>query len=193
MGNCQKRTKTKTGLVVSGSTLELKTSVVGQTYCSSDNLRLSLRLAFLNTGSETLILYRRGSAIARYMVSKDLNASRKRRYEYDVSPMLTPRMPPEVDGATPNEDLFVRLKAGEAFTMDKDAYFRMNDGSSPSKSLKPGPHVLQLRVATLYLNPAIADVLAVRWRNLGVLWSNDVISIPMEFLIEPYKSSDTCQ
>jgi hypothetical protein len=41
-----------------GASLELRTEILRQTYCERENLRLDLRYTFLNTGSQTLILFR---------------------------------------------------------------------------------------------------------------------------------------
>ena len=175
------------------TSLELKTDVISQTYCANNNLRLILRFTFRNSGSETLILYRYGFVIGRYGLNKDLNSVKKGKYKYDVRPMLTARMPPEVEAGNPNEEFFVILKPGESFGTETDAYLGIDDGSGSDHSLKPrGRYFLQLQVATWFADPARARELSERWRNTGTLWYGDLISLPMELLIKPYDLKDSC-
>jgi hypothetical protein len=175
-----------------GSNLQLKTEVVNQTYCERGNLRVILRFTFLNRGSEPLILYRYATVIARYVVSKDLKSLAKGKYESDVSPMINPRMPPEVEKGTPSEELFVILKPGESYATTTDGYLGINDGSDASVKLRAGRYFLQLQVAMWYTDPARARELRERWREMGTLWYYDVTSLPMEITIKPYNPGDTC-
>lgn len=170
----------------------LRTEAISQAYCSPDNLRVHLRFTFVNSGSETLILYRYGPVISRYLVSKDLKSIAKEKYDYDVSPMLTVKIPPKV-GQKLDDELFVVLKPGESFALERDVSLRINDGADSDSRLKPGRnYVMRLRVATWFTDLSLARELAQRWRETGKLWYFDVISEPMEFTIKTYNASDTC-
>ena len=169
--------------------LELRTEVMSQTYCSTENLRLMVRLTFVNSGSETVILYRGGALIARQVVSRNLNSLLKGKYESDVSPMLTGVIPPEVY-TQPSEQYFAILKPGESYATTKETHLFVNDGPKSDFKLRPGRHFLRLRVATWFADPAHARELSQRWN--GTLWYWDVVSQPMEFTIKPYDPADTC-
>ncbi len=116
----------------------------------------------------------------------------KEKYDYDVSPMLTVKIPPKV-GQKLDDELFVVLKPGESFALERDVSLRINDGADSDSRLKPGGnYVMRLRVATWFTDLSLARELAQRWRETGKLWYFDVISEPMEFTIKTYNASDTC-
>lgn len=169
----------------------LRTEAISQAYCSPDNLRVHLRFTFFNSGSETLILYRYGPVISRYLVSKDLDSMAKEKYEYDVSPMLTVKMPPKVEQKL-DDELFVVLKPGEVFALERDVSLRINGADSDSRLKPGGNYVMRLRVATWFTDLSLARELAQRWRETGTLWYFDVVSEPMQFTIKPYNGEDTC-
>jgi hypothetical protein len=55
--------------------LRLTTEVLEAKFCSSDYLRLKLRLRYFNSGSEPVILYRQSNSIMTYFISRDAKAA----------------------------------------------------------------------------------------------------------------------
>lgn len=174
--------------------LELRTTEIKQAYCSRTNLRLRLRFQFTNVGPAPVILYRHSRVVSRYMIAKSMNDSARGKYEYDVSPMINPRMPPVVEGPPDETSLFVGLKQGESFDLEGDVHLATSDGTKHSKgTLRPGQHVMRIAVVTWYDLPESARQLSERWSKFGLLWTNSVFSEPMPFVIENYTRDAECQ
>lgn len=174
--------------------LELRTTLIKQAYCSRTNLRLRLRFQFTNRGAEPVILYRHSDVVSRYLIGRSLNDVARARYEYDVSPMINPKMPEVGQGSPDETSLFVVLKQGESFDLEGDVYLATSAGTRHEKgTLRPGQHVMRIAVATWYDLPDLARQLSERWSKFGLLWTKSVFSEPMTFVIGNYSGDAPCE
>jgi hypothetical protein len=178
------------GGVTARPELRLTTNIVGQKYCSSTLLRLSLRLTFTNAGEEPIILYKDSSLISRYMVSKNFETAAAKKYELSVAPMyglLKLGLHPEPPA---DDSLFITLKAGETYEVGNVLSIPLVEGGEGS--LRPGNHVLQIKVWTWYHPPASASKVRELWRDKGYLWSDAAISLPMLFTVAKDRAVADC-
>jgi hypothetical protein len=163
--------------------LRLTTRLVQQKYCAGPTIRLTLNLEFTNVGNEPILLYRESSLIARYMISRSRKSAHAKKHEINVAPFygllglgLHPEEP--VDDSS-----FVTLKPGESHSLEKNLDLHIGKvGSRQHPSV--GEHFLQIRVATWYYQPFLADELRHKWRQKGFLWSDAITSLPMPFAVE---------
>lgn len=173
-------------------TLQLTTSILSERYCSPNTLELTLELTFTNNGSRALILDKNSSIIGSYMVSRDSDASIKKKYELKVSPMknlLTSGLRP----GPPEESRFVVLKPSQTHVLQKIIYLNLWENRDKTQSsLTPGSHVLQLSVWTWYYPPTMAEEYRERWNDKGVLWSDIITSKPMPFVVASGASRVPC-
>ena len=185
--------KTQRGDPNSRQGLVLETTVVNQGYCRSHNLQLRLLLKYTNVGDTPRILYKHTFSIFRYIVSASTADALKGKHQSDPSLMVHASMPDEVDAPAPNSSFFAILKPKESHTLEVDIHLLINDGKKSSRDfLRPGKHALQLLVGTWYRDPTLAEALATRWREHGILWWHDIKSVPMEFTIKPYNGVIDC-
>ena len=166
--------------------LQLTTEVLDAKFCASDYLRLKLRLRYFNGGSEPVILYRQSDSIMTYFISRDANAAEQEKYEQKYSP-LQRRVgsPGSIDTDGPDERTFIILKPGNSFavTSQADLPFIFDGKNNDEDLLRPGNHVLQIRVRTWQEPSEVADKLRERWRSQGYLWSESLVSRPMLFTV----------
>ena len=164
--------------------LQLTSEVAEGRFCESGYLRLKLRLRYLSTGNQPLILYRQSNTIMTYFISKNIRDAERDKYEQKYSPLQRRVGPPEVlDGERPDEQKFVILAPGDSYEVTSQAHFPfIFDGKDPDPVLlRPGRHVLEIRVETWPVAQDAAVELRDRWRTHGFLWTKSVISLPMTF------------
>lgn len=175
--------------------LQLTTEVVESRFCESDYLRLQLRLSYLNTGDRPLILYRRSNTIMTYFISKSIRNAVRQKYEQKYSPMQSPVGPPEdLDTQIPDEQTFVILnpRAHYEVTAQADLPFIDDGMTDDSDALRPGRHILKVRVQTWSASRDVAAKLRERWRTQGFLWTQSVISRPMAFEVGEHPQVSGC-
>src|SRR6202008_4023603 len=135
-----------------GAQLVLTTTIIREVSCTRGDLTLHLKLTFRNVGSETIILDRRSSVIARHMVSSSVEAAARKEYEdvgryEDSGPDRSGENAMDADPKN-----FVSLAPGESFETESDwsrAYITVADGSHKAPGgLGYGPHFLQVDVGT---------------------------------------------
>jgi hypothetical protein len=169
--------------------LQLTTGIVGQRYTveSHDSfLRWTLRFTYTNTGERPILLDKKSTLISRSMVSRSLKAAAAKKYIRNASYSFfdLSKVGFRVD-ELPQEDAFATLKPGESYSVEYDGFGqRLYDGTEDSEDdLHPGAYFLQLRVAAwYYLVPP--EPYREQWREKGYLWSQDIISEPMRFVVE---------
>jgi hypothetical protein len=176
--------------VDSKAQLQLTTSIVEQKYHCADFMGLKLRFAFKNTGGVPIILDRR-SFVVRVMVSRDLEASAAKQYE---STTTLEYFGGDSFFADPSDlSKFVILKPGGVYTLeDGVGSFSIDDSESrPKGRLGSGTHFLQVEIGTW---PYVTDYkpFQKKWRTMGYLWSQDLISQPMPFVVNKDRPGKTC-
>ena len=175
------------------ASLELTTEVLTKCYCrdGSQTLQMTLRLKYRNGGSQSLILYKGSSLIVRYMISRNVEAAKRRHYSQVVR--LEIRFPEEQElfnDPTPGED-FVILSPGNSHSADSEIQIPISEPSD--QFLSPGHYVLQVQVPTWLQSKDLAKTLRQRWRKSGALWFAPVTSLPMGFSVEKHYSATECR
>jgi len=185
--------------VGSNAKLQLTTSVIEYLSCFPNDLTLRLRFTFKNVGTENVILEKRSSIVGRHLVSRDLEGLAAKKYEeegraeYDSGPDIPDALEVPTDMSN-----FITLAPGEVFEVESAwsrVHFVVNDGTRYSEAgLRVGSHFLQVEVGTW---PHASESVVVRarrqWRNRGLLWTEPLISLPMQFTIDPNRPISKCR
>ena len=182
------------GKMDSHASLTLTTNVTGQTSCSNGDVRLFLRFKFTNTGTEPIILQKYSVGTTGYLVSRSLEAAKKRQFEEVVHLFESVATFNPTHGPKPPPDKFVILAPTECYEFDTKTFqfvFTIYNRDHP-KRLKEGSHFVQFDVMTWDEDSTLAKELAVGWRKYGTLWLKGVRSEPMEFTIEKSPSTQQC-
>ncbi|HEU4511118.1 MAG TPA: hypothetical protein VFR78_22995 [Pyrinomonadaceae bacterium] len=177
------------------SQLQLTTDITDAKFCSSDYLRLQLRLRYFNSGDQPVILYRESNTIMTYFISKTISDADAEKHEQKYSPMQSPVSAPEFrDGEAPDEETFVILEPSASYEVTTNAHlpFIFNGKDKDPDLLRPGRHVLQIRVQTWPAAQNVGAKLRDRWRGHGHLWTQSLISRPVEFNIPKHPSVVGC-
>lgn len=175
--------------------LQLTTEIIDARFCESDYLRLQLRLRYFNSGDQPIILYRQSTTIMTYFISKTFERAEQEKYEQKYSPMQRALGPLEhVDSEKPDERTFVILQPATSYETSTHAHFPfIFDGKSKdSNLLRPGRHILQIRVRTWPEQQDTSLSLRERWRAHGYLWTSSVVSRPMTFSIDKHPNVVGC-
>lgn len=175
--------------------LQLTTEVIDARFCESDHLRLQLRLRYFNSGDQPIILHRQSTTIMTYFISETIEDAEVEKYEQKYSPMQSAVGPSElVDSEKPNERIFVILKPATSYETSTQADFPfIFDGKNKdSNLLRPGRHILQIRVRTWSEQQKTSLSLSELWRIYGYLWTRSVVSRPMTFNIEKHPQVVGC-
>jgi hypothetical protein len=163
--------------------LQLTTRIMGQQYCRGQ-LRMALQLKYTNIGNQTLILFKESTAVSQALVSLNLEDAKAERYEQDLQ--FTNNVISEerlrVD-KVPGPD-FVTLDPGSSFVADSKVIIFTAEATIGSHGLTSGRYMLQLKVQTWYETEKLASQLRKSWKKTGVLWTADVTSMPMPFIVE---------
>ena len=176
--------------------LQLITEAVDAKFCESDYLRLQLRLRYYNNGNQTIILSRYSDRIAGYFISKSVNDAKKEKYEQSYSPTYGRVTVLEIiDTKAPNEE-FVILKPADSYELTVPAHFTfLYDGKDEDPGLlRPGDHVLEIRVQTWPVKQNVTTKLRKLWsdRGFGYLWTDSIMSQPMMFTIPKTRQVVRC-
>ena len=175
--------------------LQLTTEVLSARFCESDYLRLQLRLRYFNSSNQPIILSRQSNTIMTYFISRTVNNAKKEKYEQNYSPMQSPIGEPEqFDNDSPNDQAFVILEPAGAYEITAVAHLPfIYDGKDEDPDLvRPGRHVLEIRVQTWLGRQDATPKLRDRWRAHGYLWSQSIVSKPMIFSIAEHPSIGGC-
>lgn len=175
--------------------LQLTAEVLEARFCESGYLRLQLQLRYFNSSNQPIILSRQSNTIMTYFISKNINDAKKQKYEQKYSPMQSPIGEPEqFDDESPNEQAFVLLEPAAAYEVTAVAHlpFIYDATDDDADLLRPGRHVLKVRVQTWLGRQDATTKLRERWRAHGYLWSQEIISRPMIFSIAEHPSIVGC-
>jgi hypothetical protein len=175
--------------------LQLTTEIVDARFCEKDYLRLELRLKYLNIGDQRLIIYRQSNVIMTYFISKKISDAVIEKYEQKFSPLQSPVGPPEdLDTENPDKQTFVVLNPSASYEVTSQAHlpFIFDGKMEESSSLRPGRHILEIRVQTWPAPSEVAAKLRERWRAHGYLWTQSVISRPMTFDVAKHPTVLDC-
>lgn len=185
----------------SSPTLRLKIKVAEQRYCKSQvsrktSLLMKLQLNYTNVGEEPIILYKSSSDIIEFMISRNLENMTIGQFDVRATQTaVTDGMPLHVDDLSPGK-FFAIVSPGKSFEVRSELSLEVlpnnNDTSLPS-ILATGKHYLQIRVATWPMADASVANLRERWKNIGVLWSDSVISLPIQFTVEKQSKIPLCK
>lgn len=173
--------------------LQLTTNVISERYCSDGRLRFMLRLNFTNVGQETVVLDRRSSVVPHYTVSSNSDDAARKKYEMKGDRLIALDHVGMSFTRTLDDSHFAILKTGESYKLDTEFSLPLyNDPDTAELSLRPGNHVLQIRVWTWYY-PQISNIAGrEHWRGKGYLWSDPITSLPMPFKVEKKHSIVDC-
>jgi hypothetical protein len=175
--------------------LQLTTEVIDARFCEHDHLRLGLRLRYYNNGSQSLILYRQSNTIMTYFISRTFAEAHAEKYEQKYSPMQSSVGPPDlVESDRPDPERFVILKPSSSYdiTTQADLLFIGDDNSKDPTLLRPGRHILQIRVRTWSEQQHMTMKLRERWSAYGHLWTPSIVSLPMMFIIAEHPQVVAC-
>ena len=173
--------------------LELTTSVLERRYCRGDDLRLKLRLHYVNNGGVPVIMHVYHSVRLAYVSQSAADAlGGKHRPSMHYSPLYV-RLAPLPEEAEPGDE-FVTIKPGASY--DGEAYVGLplravERGSKDD--LPPGDYALRVVVRTWYGRAAKAEELRTRWSSFGFFWSDEVTSQPMALRIESRPPTEDCK
>ncbi|HEX8279432.1 MAG TPA: hypothetical protein VF540_12085 [Segetibacter sp.] len=164
------------------SKLELSGEIKKLGVCSSGKIiRLNINLNYKNIGSNNIILYKNVDIIYEYIVSKNPVKNNSGKYEIKVTPTITGSALFEGNDIFPHEQ-FVLLKPGESYEISSNpVYFSLKDGKK--ERLKAGEYFLQVTVPTFPFSREISSDLPSKWAKYGFLWTGNIISNPISFLI----------
>ena len=147
-------------------------------------LQLTIKLNFVNTGNQSILLYKKSDLIGDYGISRDLQAALSERYEVkirtDYAFINAPAGGFRDDEPQPDE--FVVLKPGNSYSAERSYKVRPYDGNW--RKLKAGKHYLQVWVLTWYYDRHQAEAYREKWHDKGYLWSDILIPKPILFAIE---------
>lgn len=175
--------------------LVLTMEVIDARFCESDYLRLRLRLRYFNSGDQSVILYRQSNTIVTYFISKNIDEAERENYEQKYSPMQSSVGPSDpVESERPNPERFVILKPAASYdtTTQADFPFIFDGKSKDASLLRPGSHVLQIRVRTWSEQQDVTISLRERWSGYGYLWTSSIVSRPMTFTIAKHPQLVGC-
>jgi len=147
-----------------------------------------VNLIYSNTGKRPILLDKKSSLVYRKLLSSNLKAVSKRKYDYDESSSFIDVRSMQAAGisaeSTPQKEAFIILKPGESYSLKKEIILRLYDGTKDTEDfLHPGTYFLQLRVATWYyfVDP---EEYREKWSAEGYLWSQNITSAPMSLTIQ---------
>jgi hypothetical protein len=180
--------------------LELTAKIVSQTYCAvtsdSASLEIKLKLRYRNIGSEKIILYK-GHDL--FYQTKIRSAPGHAAGPYEVWVVNSRYFDEElelIDQASPSK-VFLGLTPGAVYQREiMIGVGVVNDTvERGDSSIRAGDHTLQLVVSTWYKSRSLAQKLRQEWQPKGLLWSEPLLSTPINIaaqrprLLAPCKSS----
>jgi hypothetical protein len=128
--------------------LQLSTNIREQRYSFEAGVRLvrlSLNLNYSNRGTEPILLDKKSLLVYRRMVSQDLKAASRKKYNQDILSSVIDFESLRAAGmhfdTTPEKEAFVKLNPGESFSLEKIVFFQLYDGTKDSEDdLNPGTY-----------------------------------------------------
>lgn len=168
--------------------LKLSAEIVGRKFCAGsegvDFLHLRLRLRYMNGGREKIILYKGSNLFFQVVVSQGGDAPRGvSRYELKTtSASFMTRESEKVDTRAPTKD-FVTLRPGGIYESEVSVSLPVARAGAARGvgAIGEGEHVLRLVVSTWYESKALGERLRERWRRVGKLWTDAVVTTPVKF------------
>jgi len=178
--------------------LRVTTSHVERIFCPTDsetaNMRWKLRVRFVNTGKRPIILYRGSGSAPVVSVSKSLEDAQKGVEEERITANLM--LLGEFEDGEDLEQYFITLKPGESFDSETRINIPVMRDSRPSirSALRAGEHYLKITVMTSpdTETEAVSETLRAKWRQKGYLWTSNVTSEPMPFMLEEKPTIADC-
>ena len=181
------------------SNLVLTTNITGQQYCANSpvmgTLQLRLRLRYMNTGNQKLILYRGDDLFYQARIRAAVVEAGVKPYEIAVlnARYLEQENEP-IEQAAPGK-LFVILPPGASY--ETEATFGIGIVGQGAKrdrhAIFEGEHTLYLIVSTWYRTRNLAEKLRQQWQRKGFLWFDPVISNAVTFRAERPPSALPCK
>ena len=170
--------------------LQLSTRVLEQRYCNDPNaedqfdVKMQLELQYKNVGKRTVIFDRDSDTILGYRSAgaiKDLEVA-----PYNERSNARQRTSISETGDKPSSR-FVTLKPNQTYLVETN--FRLPYSSE--WALKEN-QILQIVVSTWSGTKKQSDELKEKWKSIGLLWTDDVRSQPMQFSIEQDPQLEEC-
>ena len=170
--------------------LKLDASVIKARYCAADEtgatLSLTVALKYTNTGIEPLLIWNRSNEAFQILVSQTVSDAKDSHNEakFSVHQIEGDWQPPgDIPGADfpilqPRAEL--RLKGAVSI------FFRRPGARRGGPLIKPGKHVVQVRIRTWPETIDRAGEYGKRWKSFGRLWYEPVLSPPATFTMDAY-------
>jgi|GEM_PF-2636608 len=178
--------------------LQLSARIVEYHSCSPDELSLELSLIFRNAGTTNIILDKRSSGVASYVVSRNLKEFAAGQFETDSRSEADAGPPIPWKDNEVDESNLIKLAPGEIYETTSNwsnVFFIVNDGSPHTDAgLKYGSHVLQVEVSTwVFPSEEAARRARRKLKKTGYLWTRPVKSSPIAFTIDPNRPISKCE
>lgn len=172
--------------------LTVTSTLVKETYCSADNLRLTIRLTFTNPGDKPLIIDRNYFAILKTFISRDLESARQGRLDLESTNNVGMHFV-RVNKSLPDPKLFVILDPNESYVTTVNDYIPVYDGNKKHvEFLKPGTYLHQ-SVVLMWGGPnKLGDELKEKWKQYGILWLEPLTTEPVSFRVDTSSRIDGC-
>jgi hypothetical protein len=164
----------------SNTKIQLTISIKSARYCNSDGkmLSLTLKLHYANMTSERIILYKDSTTTLVTKISRSVRDAKAGRYELNEHVVYKRMTQPELIETVKPSAAFIIIAPGSGYETDTQVFIPLKTGDEQIVNLAPGEHVLQLRIATWYWTETAAKRLSRKWRSVGILWSDDITSLP---------------
>jgi hypothetical protein len=173
--------------------LELVAKKVSERYCEADDelatLRIRSKLQFINTGQNSVILWKDSGEIQRVLVAQNHEEARAKHYMQQFSIMtITAAQYSDLKVGPRPTDSFVVIPPGDSWEQVAEPIIFVARVESNIYGLSPGKYVVQFDVAAWPETEEIGEILSGRWKKWGVLWTRPVVRsapLPIEVVKNP--------
>lgn len=180
--------------------LQLTAEIVRQRYCERgpklDDIILELRLRYRNLGSQPLILYKGSGDVYQIKISSGLADAGDGRYEVTSSRTWFPDgVAWELSESALNRMFVILPPKGTYETKTRARVSATREGvhRRVRGSVGGGEHQLQVTTPTWHGSRESGDSLRKKWSGRGLLWTKDVTSSPIKFVVESKRTVADCK
>ncbi len=178
------------------SPLRLTAEIISQSYCginpSTFSLQLRLRLRYTNLSSQRLIIYQGHDLFYQTRLRSDATATAPQDDVMLLDMHYFDEEFERIDAASPGR-VFVKLAPGDSFEREIVRGVGVtNNRNAGGSSVQTGPHSLRVIVSTWYQSPQLAEKLRQEWQRKGLLWTQPLVSEPLNILIQQPPAATPC-
>jgi hypothetical protein len=157
-------------------------------------MQIELELHYTNMGKESVILYKGSDIIFRSMISRNEDEAAAKQFEVEWSiTVVTKGSSGSIEELSPGT-AFVILRPGDSYKTRSSLAIPIVNGKigGVSRAAAKGEHFLQVMVSTWPESERVAKRLRQRWKHIGFLWFEDIISTPMPLRFEEHPTVIDC-